>query len=619
MRPSVAGRNDPCPCGSGRKFKKCCGADADPRSSAPSASELARAALNRMAADDLAVAETLARDALAMDRNQVDALNVLAIATCRRRNYRDALDFVQRALKRAPDSGQLHMNRGNILRESGDAAGAVESLRRAIVLDKTLEAAHFNLGLALVDMGDDGAAADAFERFLGTPTDSERLMELAQRLRHLSRFDAMAVVLRRAAQRSETDHRLQSDLAMALLELGRPDLAEEPIRRAVELAPDVALVHRNLATVLLEQGRLSEALASAHHSLGLDPSRHETLCLVAVVHAALRAPDEANAAFLRARTMAPDDALTALRHGMMLLATGDFTQGLPLLERRLDDSRILPWDRLDRMTRWRGEDLAGRSILLHAEQGHGDAIQFVRYASVLNRRGAQVHVVCHPGLARLFASVEGVASVSKLGAPLPDCDYFAPMMSLALAVGTTLATVPAQVPYVGAAQDATGAWATRFEDDGRRRVGLCWAGNPEYGTDRRRSIPAPLLRPLIDVEGLNLISLQKTPAGSSPTYPNAGLALTDWTHELEDFADTAALISTLDLVISVDTSVAHLAGALGRPVWLLNRFDTDWRWGWQGDHSPWYPTMRIFRQPVSGDWTSVIADVVEALAANSRT
>jgi len=574
---------------------------------------MAVSALARLAAEDFVTAEMIAKSALRADPRQVDALNVLAIAACRRRDYPQALEMARRALAREPRSAQLHMNHGNILRESGDAGASIAAFDRAIELDGDLEAALFNLGLAHVDAGNDSAAADAFERYLGPGSNTEQLMDLAQRLHRLNRFDAMVVVLRRASSRSSNDHRLLSDLSMALLELGRPDLAEAPIRRAVELAPEVALLHRNLGTVLLEQGRFEEALASGHRSLELDPSRHESRCLLGVVQAALRCPELANAEFTRARQSAPDDPLTALRHGMALLAVGDFAKGLPLLEHRLDDARILPWDRLEGIPRWRGEDLSNRSILVLAEQGHGDALQFVRYVPMLRALGASVHVVCHPGLARLFQANFGAASVLRLGAPLPRSDFYCPMMSLPLAFGTALDSIPSTVPYLRADDGDARAWAARFDADPRPRVGFCWAGNPEYGTDRRRSISASFIEPLTAVAAVHFVSLQKTPDGMEAAHPKPGFALTDWTSELRDFADTAALIRSLDLVISVDTAVVHLAGAIGKQVWLLNRFDTDWRWGWTGDRSPWYPTMRVFRQATPGAWSGVIQAVAQAL------
>jgi hypothetical protein len=255
---------------------------------------------------------------------------------------------------------------------------------------------------------------------------------------------------------------------------------------------------------------------------------------------------------------------------------------------------------------WTGEPLEGRTLLVHAEQGIGDMVQFCRYIAHLPRDG-KVILEVHPPLVQLFRQFDRLASVVGVGDPLPAHDVRCPMMSLPLRTG---AGVPASVPYVKADPVRVAAWRDRLSALAGRKVGVAWAGNPErMRMDRRRSLGWETIAPLAEVPGVSLVSLQKGPAAAQ--LPPG--RITDWTEELLDFVDTAALIEALDLVIAVDTAVLHVAGALGRPVWLLNRFDTCWRWERGCDDSRWYPTLRQFRQTQPGVWDDVVARVCAAL------
>jgi hypothetical protein len=258
--------------------------------------------------------------------------------------------------------------------------------------------------------------------------------------------------------------------------------------------------------------------------------------------------------------------------------------------------------------------------LLHSEQGFGDTIQFIRYAPLLARQGARVVVECQPELRSLLRGVEGVQHLLAQGEPLPPFDLHAPLLSLPLAFGTRLGSIPAQVPYLKADPALAEAWRGKVAGDGRRlKIGLAWAGSPARKGDRQRSVSLSALAPLAAVKGADFYSLQKGPAAEQAKNPPPEMRLMDLTAELKDFADTAALIASLDLVISVDTAVAHLAGAMARPVWTLLEFVPAWRWLLDREDSPWYPTMRLFRQPSRGDWGSVVRRVAEALAARRKS
>ena len=244
--------------------------------------------------------------------------------------------------------------------------------------------------------------------------------------------------------------------------------------------------------------------------------------------------------------------------------------------------------------------------MLSADAGLGDSLMLVRYAALLSARGAQVVLECQPELVRLFAMQPAISAVVALGAPLPAFDWRVPLHDLIRTFGTTLDTIPATVPYLAAPPAETAQWRERIGAMPGLKVGLAWAGNPTHVNDARRSIDPTLLAPFAQIPGVSLVSLQRGASWSN---------LPDLSADMTDMAATAALVEALDLVVTVDSSIAHLAGALGRPVWLLNRFDSCWRWLKDRSDSPWYPTLRQFRQRSAGDWAGVIAEASEALAA----
>jgi len=300
-----------------------------------------------------------------------------------------------------------------------------------------------------------------------------------------------------------------------------------------------------------------------------------------------------------------------------LLRNQQFEEGWKEFEWRLQTKRMIR--RLGRFSAplWNGEPIGDSIILLHADEGLGDTLQFCRYVPQI-AASARTVLEVQPPLVRLLSRLLGPIEIIARGDPLPAFDLHCPLMSLPRAVRTTLDTIPATSPYLEADPADVAHWRERLAGLARLRVGLCWAGGrsrylSQIATDRRRSITLDTLAPLGEISGVQFISLQKGPPAAEAARPPHGMELHDFTEDLHDFADTAALKDSLDLVISVDTSIAHLAGALGKPVWLLNRFDTCFRWLQNRDDSPWYPSLRQFRQPAPGDWRSVISRTRGAL------
>jgi tetratricopeptide (TPR) repeat protein len=402
---------------------------------------------------------------------------------------------------------------------------------------------------------------------------------------------------------------------------GRPEEALLRLQIAVSRLPAEPEFHNNLGLVLAALDRNEEAVAAHRHAIELKPDHAGAWTNLGLVLTASNALDDAIDAFDRALALAP--ALTAARwnRSLALLAAGRFREGWRDYEARLDVPAFADPGWSPKVPRWEGRDPRGLTLLLAAEQGLGDAIQFVRLARPLAARGARVIVQSPRLLAGLFRSAEGVAHVVAAGDPLPPHDAWLPLLSLAGVLGIDASSIPASVPYLAADPQRRAAAAAKLAPFAPSlRVGLAWAGNPRHANDRRRSAPLSALLPLFDLPGVTWVSLQKVEGrGAMPATAEASRLVSIDT--LDDFDATTALVSELDLVVSVDTSVAHLAGALARPTFVLLPYAADWRWRAGRSDTPWYPTATLFRQRAPGDWASVAADAraaITALAAQPR-
>jgi len=536
-------------------------------------------ALQQHQAGQLAAAERLYRRILAADPRHADTLHLLGVLAHQTGRFDLALDLIRQAILAAPAAPLLHANLGNVLESLGRPDDAAASHRHSIELDPAFAEGHKHLGTLLFEQG---------------------------------RLDAAEASLRQALELRPDYHDARNNLASVLFCQNRMEEAADCYRVLLAADPDDAQTHLNLGAALLALERLDDAVAACRQAVALRPDWTLALTRLGTAHMRLADPAAAIACFRGVTRLEPDNPEAHVDLGLALLRAGDMAAGWQEFEWRWRTRPFLETGRPYPRPQWRGEAAAGQTLLIHTEQGFGDMLQFCRYAPLAHDRGLRVIVEAPAPLLRLLRSLRGVATLMTGGDPLPPFDLHCPMLSLPLAFGTTLADVPAEVPYLSASPEEAAAFAARLAGHGADglRVGIAWAGNPEPEFDDRRSIAPDLLAPLWTIPGLVFVCLQE--AGFSRP---AGLPLIDLMDGITDFAATAALIANLHLVVSADTAVVHLAGALGKPVWLLNRFDNCWRWMTGRDDSPWYPALRSFRQPRPGDWTSVMADVASALRA----
>jgi hypothetical protein len=409
------------------------------------------------------------------------------------------------------------------------------------------------------------------------------------------------------------------DFGTVLRATGQIEPAIAAFERAASLQPDLLNAHNSLAVTLHQHGRLDQAIEAYRRVLTLRPDFHEAQNNLGTALMHRGQIDDAIAVYRETLQLKPDDALTHHNLGMVLLMKGDLANGWAEYEWRTRSSELGTLAPNLAKPRWDGSDLAGRRILLHMEQGAGDTFHFARYAPLLHQRGAKVILACRPETVALMRSLDGVEQLVTTGDPMPEFDVHCSLLSLPLHFKTTLENIPAKVPYLHADPILVNNWRPRVDRlGGRLRVGLVWAGRPDQPNDRYRSMSLHTLAPLAQVPGITFISLQKGAAADQGRNPPKGLTLVDWTCELNNYSDTAALIETLDLVLTVDTAVAHLAGAMGKPAWVMLAFVADWRYLLNRSDSPWYPTMRLFRQSKIGDWVTPIQQIAELLPSMQK-
>lgn len=615
------------------------------RDSRKAVDRLATAALREHHAGRLEEAKRLYLQALEKDMGHVQSLYGLGVIAYQAGAYETSARMLQRAVAASGGVAVYRAALGAALHAAGKLDDALAEYRQALSLEPQDETTHFRLGNLLVDQGKPQEACTAYEKALALRSD------------YAEAHNNLAVVLREEGKLQEATFHCQQALALKpeyaeahtnmgniLVDQGRSDEAIAHHRRAIALNPNAVDAHINVGHVLRGQGKFDDARISLLQALTLRPDSAQALNNLGSVLEDQGKLDEAVIHFRRAIAVLPTyveahnnlgnvlrkqaqytearqsyDQALALRPGyvealwnrsLLELLLGNYSEGFRDYEIR--SRRTVNRPREFSQPLWRGEPLGGARILLHSEQGLGDALQFLRYVPMVRAAGGTVLLCVPPCLQRLAAPLLRASDLAVTAESLPPFDLQCPLMSLPLAFQTTVHSIPAEAPYLTIPDDAL----RRAEDfhwpSEGLRVGLVWSGNPQHANDRFRSMLPATLAPLLSLEGIHFFSLQVDV--SAEVLENLPACLTDLRPFITDMADTAALVSHLDLLVTVDTAMAHLAGALAKPTWVLLPFAPDWRWLTDREDSPWYPTMRLFRQPQSGDWQSALQRVRLELA-----
>jgi tetratricopeptide (TPR) repeat protein len=523
----------------------------------------------------------LCRRILAIESRHADALHLLGVIACQTGRHDLAVDLIGKAIDIDGTVAAYHSNRGIALADLGRPADALAAYDAALRIKPDFAEAHSNRGNVLRDLGrlDDAIAA----------------------------YDA---VIRISPDLADVHY----NRGNALSDLGRLADALAAYEAALRLKPDFAEAHSNRGNALSDLDRFDDARAAYHAAISISPDHADAYCNLGNALRDVGRLDEAIAAYETAIRITPDHADAHLNLSLPLLLGGNLLAGWKNYEWRTRGSigELRLWN-LPK-PQWRGESITGRKVLLYAEQGFGDTIQFCRYVPMVAAQGATVILAAPGPLMRLLSTLDGVSDVVVAGSPLPAFDVHCPLMSLPSVFGTTVDSIPARTPYLSAEPSVVDHMRNGLDGPGFK-IGIAWRGNPNVKNGRKRSVGVELFTRLFATapEGVVFVSLQKETTAEEKMLLHRFPCVLDKSDAIGDFADTAAMICNLDLIISVDTSVAHLAGALGRRTWVLLPVVPDWRWMMGRDDSPWYPSVRLFRQTKRGDWGTVIDRVATAL------
>ena len=539
-----------------------------------------------------------------------------AVALHQQGRLREAEKLYARVLKAAPDQfDALHLL-GLAKAQGGQMGEAHRLISGALKLNPKMPDAWVNLANVLHALKRDTEALDCLDKALALrPGDANALQSRGNALLALGRPQEALACFDEVLARNPRHGEARLNRGSALAGLGRTAPALADFDTALALMPGHPAALYNRGNALAALGRYDEALTAFDRALAAAPGHGNAWNNRGRALQALGRHAEAVASFDKAIELQKDYADAHFNRALSLLTLGDLAHGFEQYEWRWKRSGMRDTRRGYGKPLWLGEyPLARKTILLHAEQGLGDTIQFARYAPRLARAGATVVLEVQPELKNLLAGVEGVASCHARGDQLPAYDVHCPLGSLPLAFKTEPASIPADIPYLRADQGRLAQWRARIDDLPGKRITIAWAGNASHANDRNRSIDLKLLEPLLALEGTSFLSIQRELRGDDAETLARLSNVRHLGGEFADMADTAAIAALTDLTISVDTSVVHLAGALGRPVWVMLPFAPDWRWTLSGGNCPWYPQARLFRQPALGDWPGAIAALRAELA-----
>jgi Flp pilus assembly protein TadD len=537
-----------------------------------------RLAMDHHSAGRLRDAESIYRQILQQQPNEPSTLHLLGVLAIQAGRADAAAPLIERAIELQPNEPLFHSNLAEAYRRTKRPELAEKAARRAIELKPALGAAHANLGVALMDLNRRGEAIEALHDAIAhEPANADAMAMLCHALLDDGDTAGAIAMGRRAIQFAPQNPVAHNNLAVALERTGQPEDAEAEYRKAFEVEPGFFQAYNSLGTLLRLRNDLAGAMQFWQKSLDANPNNAEA-------HWNL--------------------SLGYLTHG-------DYARGFSEYAWRFQCSHSSTYLRDYTQPLWDGSDPTGKTIVLYPEQGFGDVIQFARFASLVADRGAKVIMHTSAELLELMRGLRARATILGPDDELPKFDLHLPLLSVPGVLGTTLQTLPANVPYIDAPRDRIDQFANQIKSQPGKRIGLIFAGRATHPNDANRSLDPALFQPITALEGFTFFSLQKGDAQKN--IHKLGGNVIDLSGELNDFADTAAAISNLDLLISVDTAAVHVAGAIGAKVWTLIPWISDWRWLTPREDSPWYPTMKLFWQPHQNSWPDVIETVANQL------
>lgn len=526
---------------------------------------------------NLAEAEALYTKILEIDPENTEANHLLGVIRHHNGDFATAIDLIGNAVQTNPGHFVAHNNLGNALSSSGNLVDAEKSFRKALKFKPDYAMAHNNLGNVLKDT---------------------------------RRYEEARKHYARAISLDGNYAEALANMGGVLLEAGKMDEAEQYCRRALDLNPAYAIAHTNLGNVLIEKGAYDEAERHHRKAVELSPGDAGLLNNLGNVLKVSRQFEEACEIYSQALAINPNDAKANYNLGMTHMAEGNLVEGFKGFEWRWKVGGVVE-NRDFAGEEWNGNPLDGRTLLVHAEQGLGDTINFCRYLPILADQGGHVAFECQPSLIELVSGMDERLTVFARGKPIPHYDLIhAPLLSLPRLVGTTIETIPADVPYLEPGLDLVEKWTGRLSEYPGLKIGLSWRGNPVQLNDRNRSTSLEVFQRHFKGEGMHFFSLQKDRPAEEAKLPDHFI---DLGQEFENFSDTAAAMKNLDLVISVCTAVTHMAGAVGAPTWTLLSNPCDWRWMLDREDTPWYPTMRLIRKKPGESWDGILARVAKDL------
>lgn len=532
-------------------------------------------------------AKSTYEEIIKINPNHANALFLLGVIYAQKNNHQQSVGLISKAIARQPDNAYFHFVLGNSLKELGRFDESISSYDQAIALKSDYAEAYLHRGAALHEV-------NQFEREIWNYDQA-----IALNLPNLS----------------DTDRRTEAYFkrGSAMKELKRWQEALVSYDQAINLNPHHAEALCNRGNILNELKQLEEAVASYNKTIELEPSYAEPYYNRGVALAGLNQMDEAIASYDQAIALKPDYMGAHYNKSLALLVKGELAAGWELYEWRWRNENDGPKQRDFGQPLWLGkEPLQGKTILLHNDQGLGDAIHFCRYARLVAALGGIVVLEVQQPLTSLLRHLQGVDTVIARGHALPDFDCHCPLLSLPLAFGTTLDNIPNEQRYLSSDPEKIRLWEKRLGRKAAKRIGLVWSGNEQHSNDHNRSVTLAQLLPYLP-SSFHYVSLQKELRAVDREALNQQSMVEHYGDELHDFSDTAALCELMDLVVSVDTSVAHLSAALGKPTWILLPFKPDWRWLLDRPESVWYPTARLYRQNKRGEWGNVFESIRDDL------